>query len=167
MDTRPIASRTRRGRVTDNRSPRSRAPRRGSTPTFSIVVVSRGDFDALCACVERLEHSCARLEAEIIIVVQGTIADSVSLQKRFTTARVVPAPADAGGGDLRGLGMLEAGGDIVAFTEDCQMRGEEWIAVLERRAKGPDGYGPASNGKIDWVRYLEERGVLSRNGRGA
>lgn len=167
MDTRAIAPRTRQGRVTDSRPSRSRAPRRGSTPTFSIVVVSRGDLDALCACVERLEQSCRRLDAEVVIVVPGTIAEATSLQQRFASARVVPAPADAAGGDLRGLGMLEAGGDIVAFTEDCQMRGEEWIAVLERRAKGPDGYGPTSNGKIDWTRYLEERGLLTRNGRGA
>lgn len=163
MDTR-TASRSRRGRVTESSPSRGRAPRRGSTPTFSIVVVSRGDYDALCACVERLEHSCARFGAEIVIVLQGTLADAATLQRRFTASRVVAAPADVGADDLRGLGMLEASGDIVAITEDCQVRGEEWVAVLERRAEAAGRYGPTGNGKVDWARYLEERGLLSRNG---
>ena len=77
------------------------------------------------------------------------------------------APADLGENDLRGLGILEAGGDIVAFTGDCEVRGEEWLAVLERRARSDRAYGPTPNGATDWERYLQERGLLARNGHRA
>jgi hypothetical protein len=80
---------------------------------------------------------------------------------------VIAAPADLSDSDLRGVGLVEASGDIVAFTEDYQIRGEEWLAVLERRARTEGSYGPSPNGVMDWVRYLEDRGLLMRNGNSA
>lgn len=148
-------------------SARPRAPRKGSTPTVSVVIVSRGDFAALEACVNRLTAPCRRFEAEILIVAPVPEAEVALLRKRFPDARVVVAPADLGESDLRGLGIMEAGGDIVAFTEDCEPRGEEWLAVLERRARANSDYGPSPNGKVDWAKYFQERGVIARNGHRA
>lgn len=114
--------------------------------------------------MSRLSAPCRRFEAEIVIVAPLPENEVSVLRSRFPEARVVVAPADLGESDLRGLGIMEAGGDIVAFTEDCEPRGEEWLAVLERRATAKSAYGPAPNGTVDWTRYLQERGVIGRNG---
>lgn len=149
------------------RHTRSRSPRRGSTPTCSIVVVSHGDLEVLDACMARLAEPCARFAAEIVVVVPAGSSDLARLKKRYKVARVVQAPADFGDADLRGFGLLEAGGDIVAITADHQIRGEEWLAVLERRAQNSGGYGPAVNGATDWARHLENLGAIPRNDNGA
>jgi hypothetical protein len=132
-----------------------------------VVVVSRGDLEALESCMGRLTAPCRRFGAEIVIVAPVSSAEQMVLRSRFPAARVVAAPADLGESDLRGLGILESVGDIVAFTEDCELRGEEWLSVLERRSRTDGGYGPTPNGATDWVRYLNERGVIVRNGKGA
>jgi hypothetical protein len=100
-------------------------------------------------------------------VVPASYADIAVLKKRYQGARVVAAPADFSDEDLRGFGLLEAGGDIVAITEDGASRGEEWLGVLERRARNDGGYGPAANGSTDWVRYLQELGAIPSNRNGA
>ena len=117
--------------------------------------------------MDRLAEPCARFDAEIVIVVPATAADLARLKKRYHAARVIQAPADFGDDDLRGFGLLEAGGDIVAITADHEIRGEEWLAVLERRARNAGGYGPAVNGTTDWVRHLQNLGAIPRNGHGA
>jgi hypothetical protein len=115
----------------------------------------------------RLGSACERFGAEIVVVVPGSDGDIAALRRQYPAARVLAAPADLAHDDLRGVGLLEATGDIVAFTDECESRGEEWLSVLERRAHNSGAYGPAPNGSIDWARYLEERGLLFRNGSGA
>jgi hypothetical protein len=115
----------------------------------------------------RLGSACERFGAEIVVVAPGSDGDIAALRRQYPAARVLAAPADLAHDDLRGVGLLEATGDIVAFTDECESRGEEWLSVLERRAHNSGAYGPAPNGSIDWARYLEERGLLFRNGSGA
>ncbi len=149
------------------RHTRFRSPRRGSTPTCSVIIISQGDHETLDSCMDRLAEPCARFGAEIVIVVPSASADLARLKKRYKEARVIQAPADYGDGDLRGFGLLEAGGDIVAITADHEVRGEEWLAVLERRARNGGDYGPVVNGTTDWLSHLQNLGAISRNGHGA
>jgi hypothetical protein len=130
----------------------------------SIVIISRGDAAVLESCMTRLGEPCRRFGAEMVIVVSGATSEIATLRKRHPEARVIAAAADMAHDDLRGVGLLEASGDIVAFTEDGDMRGAEWLAVLERRANNGVPYGPKPNGSTDWPRYLEERGLLLRDG---
>jgi hypothetical protein len=132
-----------------------------------VVIVSYGDPDALASCVGRRGEPCHRFGAEIVIVVHGAVGTVAALLKVNPGALVAAAPADLSREDVRGVGLLEATGDIVAFTDECETRGEEWIAVLERRARNAGSYGPSPNGTVDWARYLEDRGLLSRDGTGA
>lgn len=167
---RSVCARDPMARVTSQsgtRPARPRSPRRGSTPTFSVVIVSRGDFAALESCVERLCGPCCRFGAELVIVAPLPEAEVALLRERLPDARIVVAPADLGENELRALGIHEAGGDIVAFTEDCDARGEEWLSVLERRARSDGAYGPTPNGATNWAQYLADRGLLRRNGHGA
>jgi hypothetical protein len=115
----------------------------------------------------RLGSACERFGAEIVVVAPGSDGDIAALRRQYPAARVFATPADLAHDDLRGVGLLEATGDIVAFTDECESRGEECLSVLERRAHNSGAYGPAPNGSIDWARYLEERGLLFRNGSGA
>lgn len=112
----------------------------------------------------RLGDACSRFDAELIVMVPASEADVASLRKRYPSARVIAGPADLGPGELRSMGLQEAAGDIVAFTDERESRGADWLAVLERRARTDGGYGPTPNGKVDWARYLEEHGFLRRNG---
>ena len=100
-------------------------------------------------------------------MVPASETDVASLRKRYPSARVVAGPADLGPGELRSMGLQEAAGDIVAFTDERESRGADWLSVLERRARTDGGYGPTPNGQVDWARYLEERGFLRRNGHDA
>lgn len=151
-------------RVSGSERVRQRGPRRGSTPTFSVVIISSGERDSIARCMDRLAEPCQRFGAEIVIMVPGSDADVAALRKAHPSARVVGAPADLRPDELRSMGLMEAGGDIVAFTDERADTGEEWLGVLERRSRNEGGYGPVPNGKIDWARYLQEHGLLLSNG---
>lgn len=151
--------------TTGTRPRRGAGPRRGSTPTFSVVVISRGELEALSGCLSRLAPRCEDFAAELLVVYPGTEPEIARLQEHFAGVRFFLAPSDRSVVELRAQGMGEAAGDIVAITEECDARGEEWLDVFARRARGKGGYGPSPNGASDWPRLLAERGVIG-NGTG-
>lgn len=123
-------------------------------------MISRGEIDALAGCLARLSPRCEEFGAELLVVFPGMEGEVAPLRQHFSGIRFLLAPADRAPAELRAQGMGEAAGDIVAITEECDDRGEEWLDVFARRARGKGGYGPPPNGASEWPRELLSRGVI-------
>jgi hypothetical protein len=141
---------------------RTRTPRRGRTPTLSVVLIWRGERESLERCLTSLLPPCARVGAEVVVVrAAAALGDATSVAA--TGARFVHAPHDASVRQLRGLGMAEATGDIVALADERSALNGDWIATLLRRAGGDgadvlDDAGPRAT---DWGSYFSERGLFA------
>jgi hypothetical protein len=128
-------------------------------PTLSVIVASRLDRSDLEACLEALLPSCASVGAEVVVVRTGTSSEVTSLARVHGAARFVQAPHDATMRQLRGIGMAEATGDIVAITDEMGAT-PHWIGLLLRRASdaAPEVAAPAP---VDWDAYFSERGLFA------
>ena len=144
----------------DGRSGRQRAPRRGTTPTLSVVVTSLSERRQLEECLASLIPQCTRSGAELIVARSAPASDLAFLRRQQPTVRFIHAPADAGPSQLRGLGMSEANGDIVAFTDDARPADATWIDTLFRHHDAAASEMAASAPVVDWSVYFAERGVV-------
>lgn len=89
-------------------------PRISRSPRVTIALILEPEADLL-ACVTRLSSQCERSGSHGIVVTNAsTRVDDDLLGRRV---RIVSAPADAGGAELRQLAMQHAEGDIVLFEE--------------------------------------------------
>ncbi|HEU4565233.1 MAG TPA: glycosyltransferase [Gemmatimonadaceae bacterium] len=142
---------------------RARAPRRGRTPTLSIVVASRDDRALLDACLAHLLPASSH-GLEVIVVRAGTASEVAALARANGWARIIQAPHDATLRQLRSIGMAEATGDIVALADErggCDM---EWMEKLLRHAgvEVPlESPAAAAARAADWSAYFAERGLFS------
>lgn len=149
----------------DGRPARVRAPRRGSTPTLSIVVSSRSDRQDLEACLGTLLPRCTPCEAEVIVVRAAGASEVASLGRAYPAARFIQAPHDATARQLRGIGMAEATGDIVALANESSGMDAAWMCMLLRQA-GAQELPPAERAAVDWDRYFAEQGLFAGLGSG-
>ena len=79
---------------------------------MALILAPEAD---LLACVTRLSSQCERTGSHgIVVTTAPTVVDDDILGRRV---RVVRAPADAGGTELRQLAMQHAEGDIVLFED--------------------------------------------------
>jgi GT2 family glycosyltransferase len=141
------------------------APKTG--PTFSVVVASNRDLELLDACLKSLVGQCAKVGAELIVARAGLHREGAALTKRFPAVRFIGAPDDASIPLLRGMGMGEATGDIVALTEDHCIADPEWLETLAAHA--PDDVDVIGGGMdnaqrdraVDWGAYFAEYGFFA------
>lgn len=146
---------------------RVRAPRRGSTPTISVVIASNRERHLLQACIASLVDQCEQMNAEIVVARAATPPDAATLAKIYPTITFVDAPADATIPELRALGMSNAGGDIVALTEDHCVADERWLETLaQHAAEGADVVGGGMDNAqrariVDWAAYFSEYGFFA------
>ena len=144
-----------------------RGPRRGSSPTISVVVASNRDKALLNACLGSLLGQCQRMNAELLVARAGTAADVSSLGKTYPSVRFVAAPPDASIPQLRAIGMAQAAGDVVALTEDHCIADDHWVETLTQSANGGADVvgGGMDNARrsraVDWAAYFAEYGFFS------
>ena len=120
--------------------PTPRAPRRGALPTVSVVVASNREPSRLRACLAPLLGQCARAGAQLIVARAGAPADVGALSRAHPTVRFVAGPAGATLQQLRGIGMAQATGDIVALTDDDHVADERWLDhLLDREPRAAAG----------------------------
>lgn len=145
----------------DTRSARLRNPRRGSTPTLTVVVASRQERAQLHSCLAQLVPLCEH-GVELIVVRAGVTSEIAALTRLHPTARFIQAPHDATLRQLRAIGMAESTGDIVALADERSGCDSEWMTLLLRQT-GADvdsheaGHEPAGA----WSDYFAERGLFS------
>src|SRR5690349_18597004 len=97
-----------------NAPQRRRGPRRGATPTISVVVASCRTSTLLSACLDSLLGQCERMGAQLIVARSSSPADIAALEKLYPGVEFIEVPSGASIPELRGIGMAQASGDIVA-----------------------------------------------------
>lgn len=136
-------------------------------PAISIVVASNRSRALLNSCLASLRPQCQRHSAEIIVARSGPTTELNELRRTMPDVHFVAAPPTASIPELRGLGMAESTGDIVALTEDHCVADETWVETLLRHAQDPadvigGGMGNAQrNRTVDWAAYFSEYGFFS------
>jgi hypothetical protein len=154
-------------RSAEARLARARTPRRTDRPTVSVVVASNRERALLDACLASLLPQCARQGAELIVTRAASPNEVGALARAMPQVRFVAAPRDATIPQLRGIGMAEATGDIVALTEDHCVAENHWLEVIMRHAmEGADvvggGMGNAQRSRaVDWGAYFAEYGFFA------
>jgi glycosyltransferase involved in cell wall biosynthesis len=136
-------------------------------PTISVVIASHREVALLDACLASIVPQCTRIGAELIVARAGEPDDVAGLARANPAARFVAAPAGATIPQLRGLGMAEATGDIVALTEDHCIADPHWLEALTRHT-GHDADvtgGGMDNAQreraVDWGAYFSEYGFFA------
>lgn len=155
------------GRINAEVTATRRVPRRGTSPTVSVVVASNRDKTLLHACLGSLLGQCQRLSAELLVARAGLPAEVTSLAKTYPSVRFIAAAPDATIPELRAIGMGQASGDVVALTEDHCIADDNWVEALTQSAAGDADVvgGGMDNAKItrsvDWAAYFAEYGFFS------
>lgn len=142
-------------------------------PPISVVVASNRDPSLLRSCLASLRPQCGRIGAELIVVRAGVNAapDVAELRRSMPEVRFVDAPTVATIPELRGIGMGQALGRVVAITEDHCVAHEAWLDALLARfsAAAPvvgGGMGNAQRRRaVDWGAYFSEYGFFAETRR--
>lgn len=90
----------------------------------SIVLTSAEGPEELARSLDCVRPHRERLGAELVVVTRD---DPGPLREVVREARLVTAPADAGIGDMRELGMRSATGDVVAVRADVDVGDGSWL----------------------------------------
>ena len=147
--------------------PALRSPRRSDAPTISVVVASNRERALLNTCLASLIPQCDRASAQLIVARCGDPAEITALGKAFPGVRFLGAPQATPIPQLRGLGMADATGDIVALTEDHCVADEHWVETMLQNAQDSadvigGGMGNAQRDRtVDWAAYFAEYGFFS------
>ena len=147
--------------------PPLRTPRRSESPTISVVVASNRERALLATCLASLIPQCERASAQLIVARAAEPAEIAALNNATPGVRFLAAPPSASIPQLRGLGMAEATGDIVALTEDHCVADEHWVETMLQNAQDSadvigGGMGNAQRERtIDWAAYFAEYGFFS------
>ena len=143
-------------------SRRVRAPRRGGVPTLTVVIASSGTRTSLETCLASISAQCGRFDAELIVVRAVPFAEMQLLGALYPAARFVLAPANAVVPELRALGMAEADGDIVVFSEDGIVPENRWLSMIMARVFPSNAEISASDHSFDWPAYFTASGAFTR-----
>ena len=105
---------------------------------LSVVVPAYGEEDRIGSTVARIESAVAGLDAEVVVVDDGS-PDGTAAAAEAAGARVVRLPANRGKGAAVRAGVLDARGRTVAFTDaDLAYDPAHLVALLERVEEGWD-----------------------------
>ena len=100
-------------------------------PTVSIVVPALNEERLLCLCLNSLQEQDYAGDYEIIVV-DNASTDGTREVARSCGVKVVPEP-NIGTGWARQRGLLEASGEIVAFTDADTIAPRKWLSTLVHR----------------------------------
>lgn len=138
-----------------------------TAPDISVVVASNRERPLLTACLASLIPQCERVAAELIVARAGSPGELAELRRQIPSVHFVAAPPEATIPELRGIGMAESRGHIVALTEDHCVAGDGWVATLLSHAQDPadvigGGMGNAQRDRaVDWAAFFSEYGFFA------
>lgn len=139
-------------------------------PLLSVIVAATDSADAVAACLTSLAIGGGPGRIEVVVAADR---ERISTTDGPEGVHWVPVEPGAGVPRLRRLGMEQAKGDLLAFTEDsCRFDpgwAEAWIAVFDdpkvQAATGPVEHADGGS-TVDWaVFFCEYSPFLSPNGR--
>lgn len=116
-----------------------------SAPALAVVLASTRSRAQLDACLASLLPQCQR-SAVSLVVVRADSPDAVAQLRADTPGiRVIGASPSASKRELRRLGMVEAASDIVALTDDDQVRDPNWVSGLRQGRRMPNEPGASDS----------------------
>ena len=121
----PAAARRRRRRSTTRRS---RASAQRTWPRVSVVVCAYNAADTLEDNLRSLEQ-LTYPDYEIILVNDGSRDRTSEIGRRFARVRVIDTP-NGGLSAARNVGLAEATGEIVAYTDADTRVDRDWLTFL-------------------------------------
>ena len=98
-----------------------------STPHVSVIVPTRNRASSLRALLASLEKQ-THTDREVLVVDDASSPDTRAIVDAFPSIRYVPGDGSGAVG-ARCLGVKEARGDILAFTDDDCVADEGWLAA--------------------------------------
>jgi glycosyltransferase involved in cell wall biosynthesis len=152
--------------------PGARGVRLAETPTVTVVVASCRDRSLLAACLSSLLPQCREHSAAIVVARADTPEGVAQLEQEYPDVRFVQVSPAATIPQLRGLGLAQAEGDIVALTEDHCVAAPDWISQLAAAPGASDVVGGAMGNArrdraLDWAAYFSEYGFFAGGQAGA
>ena len=138
----------------------SPAVRRMAIPSLSLVVTSLGERPALERGLAALLPAAQENGVEVLVVRADTPSRLSELAREFAGVRFVMAPPGVTRDELLMLGMAEATGHIVSFSEDSALATGDWHRTFARR-QGRWVPRPATGDALvtDWLAVLRSAGV--------
>jgi GT2 family glycosyltransferase len=142
------------------------APAPAEPVSLGVVVASCRPRALLDACLAALVPQCARHHAPLVVARAGSDADLATLRQHWPDVRFLPAPAGSTIPELRGIGLAEAAGALVAVTEDHCIPGPDWLARLAAAPADRDVVGGAMGNArrdraVDWAAYFSDYGFFA------
>lgn len=128
---------------------------------ISVIVPAYHARHTIERCLRSLESQQNAGPFEVIVVDSSSDGTAAFVRAEFPRVRVVTAPARLWPGEARNLGVRQASGDVLAFTDADCAPGERWIAAIEHAHRGgADAVigGAIANAStrrgIDWASYF-------------
>jgi glycosyltransferase involved in cell wall biosynthesis len=143
-----------------------------STPAVSVIVPVRNGGDQLEVLLGALaRQTLPRERFEVIIVDDRSTDDTPERIRQSGLARLVVTPVRSGSYAARNLGIAEASGEVLAFTDGDCVPAPDWLERgLAAASNGADlvaghiamplGERPSASALVDYARHLnQERAV--------
>ena len=136
------------------------AVRRLAMPSLSLVVTSLGQRPALERGLHAMMPAAQECAVEVLVVRADTPSQLSELALEFTGVRFVMATPGATRDELLMLGMAEATGHIVSFSEDSALATGDWRETFARR-QGRWVPRPLAGDALvtDWLAVLRATGL--------
>jgi hypothetical protein len=114
-----------------------RAVRLGTTPQYSVLLISHGAPTRLYPALSILDRCCARFGADIAVAAALPADEVQELSRLYPGVRFIVAPESATSAELRMLGMQHVSGDIVVLQHDDAVT-PAWADELKQRIRSLD-----------------------------
>jgi glycosyl transferase family 2 len=134
-------------------------------PAVSVVVPSVSGTAAVLECLAALSGQDDGVGAEVVVVDRSGHAMRASIREGFPAARVIAMPEGTSLPEMRGRGLAEARGRMIAVLGEHLRPGVTWLRTLaeaERSGRdaigGPIESGGSGEGAARWAFFLSEYG---------
>ena len=134
------------------------------TPRLSLVIASINGAEALAGCLASFVKQPLGEQIEIVVAESSTGGEAAAVCSRYANVRHLHFDERKSIPELRAIGLLHAGGPILAMTEDHCLAGTDWIqnvlAAHEGAALAIGGAveNAATQRLVDWAVYFCEYG---------
>jgi len=116
-------------------------------PQLSIVVASYNAATTIERCLASLNRQAAQDPYEVIVVDSSTDGTATVVAREFPNVRLVSSRSRLFPGSARNLGVAQAKGDVIAFTDaDCVV-GPDWVRLVLEAHRGTPH--PLLGGTVD------------------
>ena len=132
---------------------------------LSVVIASYNAADVIVPCLQALERQRGTTPFEVIVADASTDATPAIVERQFPFVRLVRADTLPSVAALRGRGIAEARGNVIAILDPFSVAAGDWaVKVLEAHANNQnqviggsvDLYRSDSATYTRWATYLNE-----------